>query len=153
MDHPLASPPPKHISPLIAPLYPRHGSIKLARFQLVLVFFGLRFIDALLLFRGYPMMATSDKDLFLGFVIAMAIFTTVLLVCVWFHQNWARYIFTGTLLLIIVSGLALLPCLRDFPTLARATVDIFVLLAAYTAVTLTIISSKDIRRLTSRRFE
>ena len=151
MDQPKQQLPIKHLSPFITPVHPRHGSIKIGRIPLIFLFFALGFIDAIQLLRIYPIM--NDKDTFLGALIAMAIFTTVLLICVWFHQNWARYMLTGTLLLIGIIGLSLIPCLRDLPNLSGATIDILGLLAGYLCVAVVLIISKDIRRLTSRRFE
>ena len=110
-------------------------------------------IDSVLIFRIFVNMPFNLREEFLGAIISTAVLTTVLLVCTWFHQNWARYLLIIYLLGIMLFGWTLLPCLRDFQTSAVEFSDILGISVAYLLVALILISSKDIKRLISRSSE
>jgi len=131
----------------------RRPSKNHGRLHVLLLFVSLRVIDSVILFLlapGLAVVSKQDLALFLG---TSAVWTSGLLIAIWFQQKWARYMLSASLLLVIVSCLSLLPCLRDRTNPVR---DLFVILgitAVYLPVVLVLLFSRDVRRLTEERNE
>jgi hypothetical protein len=89
----------------------RHGHgrrariIRRARLWLVMMFISFRVVDALALVTYFGVHSSASKGRVLGGILSTGVWTTVLLVCIWKRQMWARYMLT-TILMIEVIGTA-----------------------------------------------
>ena len=110
-------------------------------------------VDAAVLFFVCPRLAPGLQQQILLSLVVCAVWSTGLLVAVWFRQNWARYILAGSILLMVIVNLAMLPCLRDTPNPLNGVYAILGFTAVYLPVSLILVASRDIRELTERRLE
>lgn len=101
----------------------------------------------------YLLVPTENNTKVLGSLINTVIWTTALLIGIWYRQNWCRYVLIAMLILTVVTFMIIVPeavVLLDDDML-------FVLFGgialAYAAMVWVLISSPDIRRLTDRTDE
>ena len=131
----------------------RRGKSSTGRIYIFLIFLWLRSIDIAVLFGVYPNIPPSHQHELLWAVLINAFWTTALTIAIGFRQAWAKYLMGGTLMLVIIMCLALLPFLRDVESPEIGVKAIMGCVSGYLPVVLMLISSRNIRRLTSPKYE
>jgi hypothetical protein len=113
---------------------------------LIFIFLALRSIEVFM----FLLVPAESNSRVLGSMINTVIWTTALLIGIWYRQNWCRYILIAILLLTVVTLMIIVP---EAVVLLDAEI-LFVLFAgitlAYAAIIWVLISNSDIRRLTDR---
>jgi hypothetical protein len=125
------------------------GSEFRGKLWLIFIFLALRSIEVFM----YLLVPTENNTRVLASLINTVIWTTALLIGIWYRQNWCRYVLIAMLILTVVTFMIIVPeavVLLDDDML-------FVLFGgialAYAAMVWVLISSPDIRRLTDRTDE
>lgn len=136
-----------------SPYRKRRSSKVYGRRIVLLLFVWLRMIDSGALFFVCPQLAFGLQQQVLLLLVVCAVWSTGLLFAIWFRQNWARYTLAGSIVLIVVFGLSMLPCLRDTPNPWNSVYGILGFTAAYLPVALILMASRDVCELTERRLE
>jgi hypothetical protein len=122
------------------------GSSRRGRLLLIVIFCTLRVADALICFAG-PAGARSPA---LAAVLTGALWTTALIVGIWFRQEWCRWALMVVLLGCILSAAYFLRAAFDLP-LHYASLSVLLVVALIdSAAAWAVIQLRDIRRLTSR---
>ena len=125
-----------------------HGSSRRGRLLLIVIFCALRASDACLYFGG----PADAKSRLLAGILTGALWTTALLVGVWFRQDWCRWALTVVLLLGIGAFAVLLREAFELP-LRYNLVAVPALAALINGCAAwAVIVLRDIRHLTNRTF-
>jgi len=122
------------------------GSSRRGRVLLILIFCVLRVADALVCFSG-PASARSPA---VAAVLIGALWTTSLMVGIWFRQEWCRWALMVVLLLSILSAMFFLRDAFDLPVHAGPILVLLVIALINSGAAWGVIQLRDIRRLTSR---
>ena len=128
----------------------RHSKWKSGRFYIFLVFLWLRLVDVFILTCVYPKLPMTQKSAVIGWILVMAIWTTVLLMSIWCRQKWATYILASSLICAVIINLAGIPALPDVPHPKRDFLFIVEFTVAYFPVALVLIASRKINKLTTQ---
>ena len=121
------------------------------RFYVFLIFLWLRMIDAATVYYLYPQLSVVYKQYLVLSLVTTAVWTTGLLLAIWFRHNWARYLLVVSLLAAVVSILSLIPGLPDAMQPKKQLTVILGITGVYLPVTLILILSKSIHKLTRER--
>ncbi|MEI8234479.1 MAG: hypothetical protein WCH57_07300 [Verrucomicrobiota bacterium] len=128
----------------------RHHRMQSGRLHLFLLFLWLRIVDSTMLLCVYPRLPIAHQRNLMLFLGATAVWTTGLLLAVWFRQNWAKYILVGSLLFTVVFTLSMIPSLPDVMHPRKELYAILGITAIYLPVALVLIISKHIQKLTEQ---
>ena len=98
----------------------------------------------------YFTLGNAEKEIGQTWIILSELWTTVLLVALWYKANWARYLLAGACFLVSVMGAIFLPHLRN----GASSLPPYLLagIVVYFAIFLTIAYLPAIRLLTRRRY-
>ena len=126
--------------------HPSRESDFRGRLWLILIFLALRGIEVFM----YLAVPARNNSQLLGSMLSTVIWTTALLIGIWYRQNWCRYILIVLLLLTVVVFMILVPEGMVIFGDDMLLVLFGGLALAYAAIAWVLISSRDIRRLTNR---
>ena len=127
-----------------------HYRARNGRLYIFFLFLWLRIVDVAMVFFVCPRLQVVPRRTLVLFLGITAVWTTGLLIAVWFRQNWAKYILVSSLLFTIVFTLAMLPGLPDAIHPKQQFYFIFGVTAIYLPVALVLIISKHIHKLTEQ---
>jgi len=128
----------------------RHYRARNGRLYIFLLFLWLRIVDAVMILCVCPKLQVVPQRNLVLFLGVTAVWTTGLLMAIWFRQNWAKYILVGSLLFTVVFTLAMIPGLPDAIHPTQQLYFIFGVTAIYLPVALVLIISKHIQKLTAQ---
>lgn len=126
--------------------------VRNGRLYIFLLFLWLRIVDIAMMLCVYPKLPIVHQRNLVLFLGVTAVWTTGLLVAVWFRQNWAKYILVGSLLFTIVFTLSMLPGLPDVMHPRNECYFILGITAIYLPVVLVLVISKHIHKLTEHHY-
>ena len=139
-------------APKVRRVRKRRKKAKNGRLYIFLLFLWLRAIDAATLFFLYPRLSVVYQRHLIVFLVAIAVWTTILLVAIWFRQHWAKFLLAGSLLLVVASTLALIPGLPDSADPQKQLGLSVGVTVAFLPVALMLILSKSIQKLTHTKY-
>ena len=139
-------------SPRVRQFRKRRRKAKNGRFYVFFLFLWLRAIDAGTLYFLYPRLSIVYRRYLLVSLVAMAVWTTGLLMAIWFRQHWAKYVLAGSLLLAVASTLSMIPGLPDSIDPQKKLTLILGVTGVYLPVALMLIISKSIHKLTHGKY-
>ena len=122
------------------------------RFYIFCLFVWLRAIDAATLHYLYPRLSIVYKGHLILSLCTSAVWTSGLLVAVWFRQTWAKYVLAASLLLTVASTLSMLPGLPDSIEPQKQLAFILGVTGVYLPVALMLIISRSIQKLTHGKY-
>ncbi len=125
---------------------PRPSSRR-GRMQLLAIFFALRVVDALYYFG---IQGAGNKSPLLGSILVNAIWTTTLLIGMWFRKSWCRSLLIIFLGLAIVVAVVALPSVLPILTNNQLIVVFGAAMLVNAAIIWLLVNSPDIGRIASR---
>ncbi|MDD5351298.1 MAG: hypothetical protein PHQ12_13895 [Chthoniobacteraceae bacterium] len=128
----------------------RHYRVQSGRLYIFLLFLWLRIVDAAMLLCVYPKLPVLHQRTLVLFLGITAVWSTGLLIAIWFRQNWAKYILVGSLLFTVVFSLSMIPGLPDAMHPRKEFYFILGVTAIYLPVAIVLIVSKHIHKLTEQ---
>ena len=140
-------------APIVMRVHKRRRKAKRGRLYIFLLFVWLRMIDTATLFFLYPRLATVYKQYLVVSIVTVAVWTTGLLLAIWFRQHWAKYLLVFTLLMAVISTLMMLPGLPDSMQPQKLVLLTMGITAVYLPVALVLIASRHIHKLTRGKQE
>ena len=132
-------------------VHKRHRKAFSGRFYIFFLFLWLRAIDAATLYALYPRLAIVYKRYLILSLVTTSVWTTGLLLAIWFRQNWAKYVLVGSLLLTVISTLSMLPGLPDSVDPQKELCFIMGVTVVYLPVALFLMVSQSIHKLTREK--
>lgn len=129
------------------PGHHKHGSSRKGRIWIVVLFLVLRFLDGALLYN------VPHTNRLMALVLIEAVWTTVLLVAIWYRRNWARALLAIGLLVAGVSSLVVEAGLTDKGADGEHGLLMFGVTAGQIIVAFILIFSVNLNRLTSRSYD
>lgn len=129
----------------------RRHRAKYGRLFVFGLFLWLRIVDLAVMRFLYPRLSVTYQQVIEVSLMAIGLWSTGLLAAVWFRQNWAKYVLVGTLLLIIVGSVSILPSLPDSGDSQYKLWLILSVVAVYLPVVIILVASKHIHNLTETR--
>lgn len=131
----------------------RHKKARNGRLYVFLLFAWLRAIDVATVYYLYPRLPVVYKQDLVVALVTTAVWTSGLLLAIWFKQNWAKYVLVATLLTMIVSTLSMIPRLPDVMQPLKQLMVILGISVVYLPVALVLMTSRQIHKLTRGEFE
>lgn len=144
---------PDHAAKPIKQRRKRRKRVRNGRFYILLLFLWLRFVDVTFLVCVYPRLFQNQQQSLQGDLVVSAVWTTMLLIAIWFSQNWARYLLSGSILAAVVWAASTLPGLPDSLYPRRDLLLVVGFTGSYLPVALALIVSKHIRKHTTKKLE
>ncbi|MCX6968219.1 MAG: hypothetical protein NTZ46_10680 [Verrucomicrobia bacterium] len=126
----------------------RRRKAKSGRLYIFSLFAWLRLIDAATVYYLYPQLSVINKQYLIVSLVTTAVWTTGLLLAIWFRQNWARYLLVLSLLVAVISTLSMIPGLPDAMHPRKQLSMILAITGVYLPVALVLILSKSVHKLT-----
>lgn len=122
------------------------GSSQRGRMLLIAIFCALRAADALICFAG----PAAGRSPAMAAVLTGALWTTALLIGIWFRHEWCRWALMVVLLFCILSATFFLRSAFELPINYTSLVVLLAVALINAAAAWAVIELRDIRRLTSR---
>ncbi len=129
----------------------RRHRAKYGRLYIFGLFLWLRIVDLAVMRFLHPHLSVGYQHLLVVFLMAIGLWSTGLLAALWFRQTWAKYVLVGTLLLIIIGSVSILPSLPDSGDSQYKLWLILSVVTVYLPVVLVLVASKHIHNLTEQR--
>lgn len=130
----------------------RRRRAKNGRFFIFLLFLWLRIVDITVLHCVYPKLPLIHQQNLVVFLVTTGVWTSGLLLAIWFRQSWAKYLLAASLLFTVVFTLSMIPGLPDAMHPENELLAILGITAIYLPVALVLIISKHIHKLTESGF-
>lgn len=128
----------------------RHRS-RNGRLFIFLLFIWLRIIDVTVMRCIYPKLPVIHQQNLVIFMVTTGVWSSGLLLAIWFRQTWAKYLLAASLLFTVIFTLSMIPGLPDAMHPKDELLAILSITAIYLPVALVLMISKHIHKLTEQQ--